>query len=1691
MPGFRLGSVIRRSPLSYVLLGALLVAASLLGFPRSALAATGADNFQRANGALGSSWTAIADGALTISGDQVVGRSANANSGDLWTASSFGSDQFSQVTTSSTQLSGGQWLGTAVRGQNSGKTGYVGIYNWNSGSPQLMLFKRSNSAWTQLGATKAISALPAGSTLKLAVTGSSLILSANGTATVTATDSSLTGGAPGIMTYQAAHAAAWTGGDATAGSGSGGATTSYTVGGTVSGLAAGSLTLQDNGGDPLTVSANGAFTFATALAAGASYAVTVAASPAGQSCTVAGGTGTTSANVTSVAITCAALPPPPAGTTASDGFQRPDGALGASWTSTADGGLTISGDQAVGQDIDGNSGDLWAASSFNSDQFSQVTTSSTQLTGNQWLAAMVRGQASGMSGYAGLYDWNSGSPELMLFRRVNGDWDQLGASFATAALPAGSVLGLQATGPALALSVNGTVDITATDTDLAGGAPGLMTYESAHVAAWSGGNSAYTVGGTVSGLAGGSLVLRDNGGDALTVPASGSFTFATTLATGAAYAVTVASAPPGQACTVAGGAGTVATANVTGVAVSCATQKYTVGGTVSGLSGTVSLQDNGGDALAVSASGSFTFATALAYGASYAVTVAASPAGQSCTVSGGSGIVGAGNVTGVAVSCATATYSVGGSVTGLSGTVSLQDNGGDALAVSASGSFAFATKLTAGAAYSVAVSATPAGEACTVANGSGTIAAANVTSVAVTCTAQSYAVGGTVSGLSSGTVSLQDNGTDTMTVSANGAFTFPTQLSAGTAYAVTVSATPAGQACTVTGGTGAAGGASASAVTVTCAPASTYSIGGTISGLSGTAVLADNGGDNLSVSASGSFAFATKLVTGSPYAVTVASSPAGQSCTVAGGSGTVGSASVTSVTVTCTSSTSTTGDATATDDFQRANASTLGANWTATSDGSLTISGDQAAGQDVNGNSGDIWTAGTFTSDQFAQVTLSGTQLTGSQWAGPMVRAQGNGGDSGYVAIYFWNNGSPELMLFLREDGGWDQLGPTVSTSPLAAGAILGVSATGTTITVQLNGTTKITATDDTLAGGAPGIMTNAAAHAAAWAAGSAIPPPTYTVGGTISGLSGTVSLLDNGGDTLIASASGSFSFATQLTAGAAYNVTVATSPAAQSCSVAGGSGTVQAANVTGITVTCVTAATYSVGGAISGLSGTAVLADNGGDDLSVRANGSFTFATALASGTGYNVTVASSPAGQSCTVANGAGTMGTASVTSVTVTCAAIPAYAIGGTVAGLSGTVTLLDNGGDNLPVSANGSFSFPTHLATGASYKVTVGASPAGQTCTVASGSGTVNTAAVTSVKVTCVNGTTYTVGGTVSGLSGTVKLTDNGGDALTVAANGGFTFATPLAAGAAYAVAVSTQPSGQSCAIAGGSGTVGSANVTSVAVTCAATGGSGAMTTSYTTTSSTGVASYNYTSSIVNDGATEQIRVLQPSSPRAGVAHNFLIALPVEPGEGTTYGDGIATLAALDAQDQYNLTIVEPAFSIDPWYADSATDPAMQMETFMTSQLVPWIKATFATTGSEQVWLLGFSKSGLGAEDLILKHPSVYTLAAGWDFPADMTSYNQLGTSPQAAYGTNANYLSNYQLSQSFVTAHAAPFTTSKRLWLGGYYYFEYGVYSLFAPELANAKVPYDIEPATQMAHRWDSGWVAGALAALYADGTALG
>jgi hypothetical protein len=260
------------------------------------------------------------------------------------------------------------------------------------------------------------------------------------------------------------------------------------------------------------------------------------------------------------------------------------------------------------------------------------------------------------------------------------------------------------------------------------------------------------VGGTVTGLAtGAGLVLRNNAGNDLAISANGTFTFSTPTMSGGAYAVTVFHQPasPAQTCTVTNGTGMMGSGNVTNVAVTCVTSSFTVSGTVVALQGSgLTLAMPGQPNLPVTAlTTSFAFPNPMMSGTSYAVSVATQPTGpaQTCTVGGGTGMMGGANVTSVVVNCATSQFLVGGTVSGLAGSGLVLSMAGQAdLAVPAgAASFAFGTPMASGSAYSMTVKTQPTSpsQTCTVANGTGMMGAANPTNIAVNC---AYTVSGTV-----------------------------------------------------------------------------------------------------------------------------------------------------------------------------------------------------------------------------------------------------------------------------------------------------------------------------------------------------------------------------------------------------------------------------------------------------------------------------------------------------------------------------------------------------------------------------------------------------------------------------------------------------------------------------------------------------------------------------------------------------------------------------------------------------------------------------------------------------------------------------------------------------------------------------------------------------------------------------------
>lgn len=389
----------------------------------------------------------------------------------------------------------------------------------------------------------------------------------------------------------------------------------------------------------------------------------------------------------------------------------------------------------------------------------------------------------------------------------------------------------------------------------------------------------YDVSIDITGLSG-SLTIA-NGGDNVTVNSDGTASLSTGLDDGAAYNITVSTQPEGQTCSVIDGNGTVSGADVT-VAIDCVTSKYTVSAQVSGLNGSLVLQNNGGGDLSFTTDGTQAFATMIDHGAAYAVSVLTQPSGQTCTVSDGNGTATA-DVT-VSVDCVTAPVNVTVSVnvTGLSGTVVLQNNGGDDLTFSADGTQAFSQTLASGGGYAVTVQTQPAAQICTVTSGTGT-ANSDVT-IDVACSAASgFTVSVEMTGLNGDyRVQLVQGGLiEDLDISADGAYTYQSRMADGTFIFLRERFKPANQTCEM--GTGSSGAITENrTVTITCTTETTlYPISVQVSGMNGTGLVIGNRyiqGETLGIDGDGTHDFTTRFTSGSIYRLTIEQQPSGNMC---------------------------------------------------------------------------------------------------------------------------------------------------------------------------------------------------------------------------------------------------------------------------------------------------------------------------------------------------------------------------------------------------------------------------------------------------------------------------------------------------------------------------------------------------------------------------------------------------------------------------------------------------------------------------------------------------------------------------------------------------------------------------------------------------------------------------------------------
>jgi hypothetical protein len=254
----------------------------------------------------------------------------------------------------------------------------------------------------------------------------------------------------------------------------------------------------------------------------------------------------------------------------------------------------------------------------------------------------------------------------------------------------------------------------------------------------------YTISVAVTGLTG-TLVVKDNKSVDLTFTTNNTQTFSNLYTSGSTYTVSVKTQPAKQTCTLSSNASGTITSNITVTATCVPT--YTISVAVSGLSGTLVVEDSLASSLTFTKSGTKAFSKAYASGSAYSVTIETQPAGQTCTLgSNASGTI-TSNITvdATCVSSSGSTLSV--SVSGLSGTVVLQDDQGATLTFTSNKTQTFSNTYASGATYTVSVTSQPADQSCIPTYSTATIN--SNTTIMATCATGATRALGTVSNATS------------------------------------------------------------------------------------------------------------------------------------------------------------------------------------------------------------------------------------------------------------------------------------------------------------------------------------------------------------------------------------------------------------------------------------------------------------------------------------------------------------------------------------------------------------------------------------------------------------------------------------------------------------------------------------------------------------------------------------------------------------------------------------------------------------------------------------------------------------------------------------------------------------------------------------------------------------------------------
>ncbi|MCG6150633.1 LamG-like jellyroll fold domain-containing protein [Leptospira bandrabouensis] len=718
-------------------------------------------------------------------------------------------------------------------------------------------------------------------------------------------------------------------------------------------------------------------------------------------------------------------------------------------------------------------------------------------------------------------------------------------------------------------------------------------------------------------------------------------------------------------------------------------------------------------------------------------------------------------------------YTVSFRVSGLLGSGLQIENNGDIVNVTANQTYTFSKKISSGSPYNVTVKTPPSSpiQKCIVSSGSGTVLNGNIEGIQIVCGDALYLIQGSVTGLLGNGLQIQNvtgSGTDVVNVNSS-SFSLP-PIPSGETYNFNIISQPTNpsQTCSITspGVTSGTMAASNLPATINCITNS-FVVNAQVTGILGTLgagnelKLTLDGSNTINVTADGTFPFPGTYLSGGTFSISV-DNPGGiittGVCTLSSGTITVANGNYT-IPVNCSNAFLIGGTV-----------SSPGGTTTSIISGSVTLDLINTGGTPfvtqqtvVNAGTTNFSFPSTIPGGSDYQIVVSSSAPNQICTMTAGATHTGTTSDQGSAIVNCslpTPSFSPVTGTVFNDDG-------TVTLSTLIPGSeyryTLGnggqVDPTCATGTITTN-TVTIADTNQAVI---------KAIHCKVGWTESTVQTSTYTLKVATPTPSLATGSLMNSGDSVSFSTTTSGSTwvckdsaagtpadpvcgatASTCSSGTAGNYVFPTPGSSQNVKVR-----MCKENYIGSDILSLNYQpnVYTVGGTINLLTipfglNTFVLQNNASDDLIIAGNGTFTFNTALPTGTNYAVTVLSGPQNpwQTCSVTGGNGTVSTTAITNIDISCS-VNNYSMSGNI---TSTVALpagltVTNGIDSINVPGGATttpISFSTPIASGTNYDISITAEPQGYVCAIQSNySGTVLGTNITNVAVNCVAGYRY--------------------------------------------------------------------------------------------------------------------------------------------------------------------------------------------------------------------------------------------------------------------------------------------------------------------------------------------------------------